>query len=107
MKILLDESLPIKLKRTFGEDYEVLTVKDMEWLGKKNSELLKLIIENSFDYFVTVDRNLPYQQNTERLPITIFVLCAYNNRLSTLQALVPKIFERILSGNLRNIEEID
>ncbi len=72
----------------------------------KNGELLKLIVENKFDFFITVDKNLPYQQNTERLPITIFVLNAYNNRLATLQILIPKIFERINLGNLRNIEEI-
>ena len=106
MKILLDESLPRKLKYSFSDEHEIFTVRDMSWLGKKNGELLKLIVEHNFDYFVTVDRNLPYQQNTERLPITIFVLCAFNNRLTTLQVLVPKIFERIQIGNLQNIEEI-
>ena len=61
MKILLDESLPIKLCELFGEGYTVLTVRDMNWLGKKNGELLRLISENNFDVFVTADRNLPYQ----------------------------------------------
>lgn len=106
MKILLDESLPRKLKYSFSNENEVFTVRDMDWLGMKNGELLKLIVENKFDFFITVDKNLPYQQNTERLPITIFVLNAYNNRLATLQILIPKIFERINLGNLRNIEEI-
>jgi predicted nuclease of predicted toxin-antitoxin system len=64
MKVLLDESLPRKLKYRFGEDFEVYDVSDMGWLGKKNGELLKLVIENEFEIFVTVDRNLPYQQNT-------------------------------------------
>lgn len=106
MKILLDESLPRKLKYSFSNENEVFTVRDMDWLGMKNGELLKLIVENKFDFFITVDKNLPYQQNTERLPITIFVLNAYNNRLATLQILIPKIFERINLGDLRNIEEI-
>ncbi len=35
MKILLDENLPAKVKYDFGEYYEVKTVKDMGWLGKK------------------------------------------------------------------------
>jgi predicted nuclease of predicted toxin-antitoxin system len=74
MKILLDESLPRKLKYDFDSSYEVLTVRDLGWLGKKNGELLKLMVDNEFDFFLTVDRNLPYQQNIERLPITIFVL---------------------------------
>ena len=63
MKILLDESLPTKLSEFFGTEHEVLTVRDMNWLGKKNGELLQLVIENNFEVFVTADRNLPYQQN--------------------------------------------
>jgi hypothetical protein len=106
MKVLLDESLPRKLKYRFGENFIVLDVNDMGWLGKKNGELLKLIIENEFDFFVTVDRNLPYQQNMERLPITIFVLCALNNRYETLLKLIPTLKEKIVEGNFQNIIEI-
>jgi len=32
MKILLDESLPRKLKADFGTEYEVRTVHEMGWL---------------------------------------------------------------------------
>lgn len=106
MKILLDESLPRKLKYNFPANHKILSVKDMNWLGKKNGELLELIIENNFEIFVTVDRNLPYQQNLQRLPFTIFVLCAVNNRRDTLQKLVPAIFERIKNGALQNVIEI-
>ena len=35
MKILLDESLPRKLREDFGTMYEVWTVKDKGWLSKK------------------------------------------------------------------------
>ncbi len=37
---LLDENIPIKIKYDFGEDVEVRTVRVMNWLGKKNGELL-------------------------------------------------------------------
>ncbi len=80
MKILPDESLPRKLSRDFGPDHEVFTVREMNWLGQKNGALLRLMADNGFEVFVTVDRNLPYQQNLEKLPIAVFVLCAYNNR---------------------------
>ncbi len=106
MKILLDESIPIKLKTAFGTDHDVFTVKDMGWLGVKNGTLLKFITENKFDAFITVDKNLPYQNQVERFPFTIFILNSHNNRLETLQALVPKIFLRILQGELKNIEII-
>ncbi len=106
MKILLDESLPRKLKFDFGTEHEVWSVKDKGWLGKKNGELLKVMIADEFDVFVTIDRNLPYQQNTERLPLTIFVLCAKDNRRETLQRLIPRLFERLVAGNLQNVIEI-
>jgi hypothetical protein len=35
MKILLDENLPKQLKADFAPDYEVKTVRDMGWLGKR------------------------------------------------------------------------
>ncbi len=62
MKILLDESLPRKLRNDFGAEHEVWTVRDKGWLGKKNGELLKLLVAESFNLFVTVDQNLSYQQ---------------------------------------------
>jgi predicted nuclease of predicted toxin-antitoxin system len=106
MKILLDESLPRKLRSDFGSEHEVWTVRDKGWLGKKNGELLKLLIADNFEIFITVDKNLPYQQNLERLPLTIFVLKAKDNRRSTLQKLIPLVFESISIGNLQNVIEI-
>ena len=106
MKILLDESLPRKLKSDFGDKYEVWTVRDKGWLGIKNGQLLKLMITDGFEIFVTVDRNLQYQQNLDRLPLTIFVLCSVNNRRETLKLLIPSLFERLEKGDLQNVIEI-
>jgi predicted nuclease of predicted toxin-antitoxin system len=106
MKILLDESLPRKLRNDFGSDHEFWTVRDKGWLGKKNGELLKLIIDNGFEVFVTVDRNLPYQQSLDKLPLTIFILCAVDNRRETLKMLIPKLFDRLKQEILENVIEI-
>ena len=106
MKILLDESLPRKLRNDFSAKHEVLTVKDMGWLGKKNGELLKLMTENQFDLFITVDRNRRYRQNLERVELRIFVLLAKDNTRETLRLLIPKIFERLTEGDLPNVIEI-
>jgi len=103
MKILLDESLPAKLKYDFNNLHEVWTVRDKGWLGKKNGALINLMVESGFELFITVDRNLSYQQNLSRLPITIFVLCAINNRRETLSKLIPKLFDRLAGGNLDNV----
>ncbi|MEO6230772.1 MAG: hypothetical protein ABJB11_03840 [Ferruginibacter sp.] len=106
MKILLDENLPKQLKAEFGPDYDVKTVRDMGWLGKKNGELLGLIVFNGFDFFVTIDKNLRHQQNLERIELKIFLLLAINNRRETLQALVEKIKDKIKIGDLQKINEI-
>ncbi len=106
MKILLDENLPKLLKADFGTGYEVNTVRDMGWLGKKNGELLGLIVFHGFDFFITIDKNLRHQQNLDRIEIKIFLLLAVNNRRNTLQALVEKIKDRIKQGNLQKINEI-
>jgi hypothetical protein len=89
MKILLDESLPRKLKGDFGSEHEIWTVRDKGWLGQKNGALLKLLVEEEFEIFVTVDRNLPFQQNLENFPLIIVILVANDNRLQTLRQLIP------------------
>ena len=78
----------------------------MGWPGKKNGELIGLIVFNGFDYFVTIDKNLRYQQNLDRIQLTIFLLLAVNNRRDTLQVLVEKIKKKIKEGNLLKLNEI-
>jgi hypothetical protein len=51
-----------------------------------------------FDAFITVDKNLPYQQNTSTLPVSVFVLDALSNELPYLLPLVPN-FEAALSSH--------
>ena len=106
MKILLDESLPRKLKNDFDGSHEVWTVRDKGWLGIKNGQLLKLMIDDGIEIFVTVDRNLQYQQNLDRLPLTVFVLCSLDNRRETLKLLIPLLFAKLEQGNLQNVIEI-
>ena len=81
-------------------------MRDKGWLGQKNGELLKLMIEYNFEIFVTVDRNLSYQQNLKDLPLTIAVLCAVDNRRETLALLIPKLFDKLAQENLQGVIEI-
>ena len=60
MKILLDENIDIRFSRNFPSEHEVFTVRDMGWNGVKNGELLKLLRKNKFDYWIVVDKNIPY-----------------------------------------------
>ena len=42
---------------------------------------------------ITVDKNLPYQQNIAALPLAVVLLSAYSNELHVLLPLVPKLEE--------------
>ena len=98
MKILLDENLPTKLKYDFGVNFQISTVKDMGWLGKKNGELLELAAFNEFDIFLTLDRNLKHQQSINKFDLKVIILLAVDNKHQTLQPYIDKV-KILLSGN--------
>jgi hypothetical protein len=77
--------------------HDVSTARHMRWTGIKNGELLKLASEN-FDVFVTVDRNLMFQQNTDALSIAVVVLEAKSNRLDDLRALIPQLLTALTNA---------
>ena len=93
MKILLDESLPRRLKAHF-KDFKTKTVPEAGWQGKKNGELLKLMQEE-FDVFITADQNLQYQLNLRNTTILIIIIKASSNRYEDLCKLAPKIIKYI------------
>jgi predicted nuclease of predicted toxin-antitoxin system len=99
MKILLDENMPTKVKYDFGENYEVTTVRDMGWLGKKNGELLGLAAFNGFDILITMDKNLKNQQNLGKVDLKFIVILASNNKHQTLQPYIEKIKLILESSN--------
>ncbi len=106
MKILLDENIPVKLKFDFGIDFEVKTVRDMGWLGKKNGELLGLIASCGIDFFVTLDKNLRYQQNLEKFDLKIILLMAHSNKPDALQPFVEKVRIFLEEKNYQKFNEI-
>lgn len=89
MKLLLDKCIDRKLAREFV-GYEVKTVPQMGWAGVKNGQLLALA-QTEFDVFITVDRNLSFQQNLPQFDIAVIVLQAPSNRLADLKVVVPSI----------------
>jgi hypothetical protein len=90
MKLLLDENLPKRLKLDFPE-HEVYTVRDKQWNGIKNGQLLRLMIDDSFDALLTFDKSLQHQQNFSKYTITVFVLTATINTYVELTKLTPKV----------------
>lgn len=89
MNILIDECIDRRLARQLS-GHSVKTVPQMGWAGIKDAELLRLA-EIEFDVFITVDRNLPFQQNLAVLDLAVLVLQVPSNRLADIQVLIPKI----------------
>jgi hypothetical protein len=77
--------------------HDVRTACDQGWTGISNGRLLALVA-GDFGVFVTVDRNLSYQQNLRALRFAVIVLLARTNRLADLQPLVPQLLTAIATA---------
>ncbi|MBG1262233.1 DUF5615 family PIN-like protein [Nostoc commune] len=89
MNILIDECIDRRLARQLSF-HTVKTVPQMGWAGIKDGELLRLA-EIEFDVFITVDRQIPFQQNLTVLDLAVLVLQVPSNRLADMSVLIPKI----------------
>ncbi len=88
MRILLDENLPRKLaEHLMG--HACRTVVECGWSGKKNGELLGLA-DPQFDVLLTLDKNLPYQQNLDTKRIAVLIVRARSNRIQDLLPGIPE-----------------
>ena len=95
MRLLLDESLPRRFRLALP-NHQVRTVVEMGWSGTKNGQLLALgSIE--FDAFITVDKNLPRQQNVSTIPIAVIVLDVRSNDLTSLLDIVAELENALVS----------
>lgn len=93
MKLLLDECVDRRLADHIP-GHAVESVQDVGWRSIRNGELLRLA-EGRYDAFVTVDRNLAFQQPVARFDIAIIVLRAKSNDVDGLKGLVPELLEAL------------
>ena len=104
MKVFLDECIDWRLARDIA-GHEVKTARQMSWTAIKNGDLLARVSEQ-FDVFVTVDRNLAFQQNLTSLPIAVIILHARTNRLADLKPLIPRLLTAIDSAHRDRLQTI-
>jgi len=95
MRLLLDECTPRRLKREFV-GHEATTSQEAGFAGLKNGALLRAA-DGRFDVLITVDKNIPYQQNLKSLSIAILILIARSNRYEDLRPLLPQALESLES----------
>lgn len=93
MRILVDENFPADFAKLI-EGHEVSTVHGLGWSGIKNGELLRRA-GGVFDVFLTLDRNLEFQQNIASLSFGVVVVRAASNRLADLKPHLPSILAAV------------
>jgi hypothetical protein len=104
MRVLLDECVPKRL-RTELAGHAVRTVTEMGWSGIKNGQLLQKAAAE-FDCFLTVDRNLQFQQRVDNLPLAVIVVAALDNRIETLRPLMAAVREALASISVNEIRVV-
>jgi predicted nuclease of predicted toxin-antitoxin system len=87
MRIILDENLPRQLASHLP-GHDCRTVVECGWSGRKNGELLALA-ETQFDVVLTLDKNLPYQQDLSSGRIAVMIVRARSSRIQDLLPVIP------------------
>ena len=69
----------------------IYTVRDKGWNALENGDLLNAMQQEGFDYLITSDKNLQYQQNLAKYQIGFIILDVMNNNYETILPLVDEI----------------
>jgi predicted nuclease of predicted toxin-antitoxin system len=94
MRLLLDECVDERLRFLFSP-HECHSARYAGLAGLKNGELLLAAETAGFEVIVTVDQNLPDQQNLGSRRMSVLILCAPTNRINDLTRLVPIALEAL------------
>jgi predicted nuclease of predicted toxin-antitoxin system len=93
MKLLLDECVAFDLKQDLA-GHSVATVVEAGYKGLRNGELMRAAAAQ-YDVLLTVDRNLPYQQNIGSLPIAVVIIEADGITYDDLRPLAPRVLKAL------------
>jgi hypothetical protein len=105
VRVLLDECVPRRLRRALP-GHDVSAAADQGWAGRRNGDLLRLMLAAEFRVFVTVDRNLAYQQNVAAAGVAVIVLHARTNRERDLLPLAPALLAAIETAPVGQVTHV-
>ena len=106
-KVLLDENLPVKLKYRLQDVCEIFTLNDKSWNALENGELITAMQQDRFDYLLTSDKNLQYQQNLSKYSMSLIILNVSNNNYETVLPLVDEIKKVLISDSQEKLVIIE
>ena len=96
MRLLLDECVDERLRLLFP-GYDCQTARYAALTGPKNGALLDAAEAAGFDVLITVDQNIPDQQNLGGRQIALVILCGRTSRLRDLELLAPAALSALRS----------
>lgn len=89
MRVLIDEQMPTELAGELA-GHDVRTIGQMGWKGLDNSALLEQAGEQ-FGALISMDKNMPVQQDISRYRVGVVLVRAHSNRIEAIRPLIPAI----------------
>jgi predicted nuclease of predicted toxin-antitoxin system len=96
MRLLFDECIDERLRLMFLS-HNCQTGRFANLAGLKNGHLLEAAEAAGSEVVITVDQNIPDQQNLAGRKFALLILCAPTNRLHDLKPLVPAVLSALSS----------
>jgi len=105
MKLLIEECVDERLRLLFpGHDCQ--TARCANLAGLKNGHLLEAAEAAGFDVLITIDQNIPEQQNLSRRRIALVILCGRTDRMKNLALLLAAAISAIGSVKAGDVVRI-
>jgi predicted nuclease of predicted toxin-antitoxin system len=89
MKVFVDECVNFKLLRHLT-GHTFVHVRDTPFRGMKNGVLLRAVAPDH-EIFLTLDKDIPYQQNLKKFPMAFVIMRPVSNDITDLLPLVPDL----------------
>lgn len=104
VRVLLDEQMPRDLVAELV-GHEVRTVGQLDWKGLENGELLARAAAQ-FDALISMDRNLPVEQDVSQYRVGVVLVRAFSNRIEVLRPLVPAIQRALATVRAGEVQRV-
>jgi hypothetical protein len=104
LKVLLDECIDARFA-SHVTGFDTQTVLTKGWSSISNGKLLTLA-QAEFDVFVTVDKNLSFQQHLPKYAIAVILIHCKSNRVEDLLPLLPDLLDVIPKASRGKVSHI-
>jgi hypothetical protein len=104
LKVLLDECVDARFA-LYVTGFDTQTVVGRGWESISNGKLLTLA-QAEFDVFVTVDKNLSFQQHLPKYAIAVILIHCKSNRVEDLLTLLPDLLDAIPKASRGQVSHV-